>query len=159
MDNNLSNFSASQSGRRKRGWGPGWRDTPIDRLQLLRDAPSLPRFGEMGQWPNCHCEWGRSWRGKDEAGWNMWHAAQPQAIPLSEGHPRGWVTLLSLNSACLNPTYVPIPMAAYWLPPHLNLTVVLSIPAEMPSEPPSLEALGMRLSLCFISWYKLSFSP
>lgn len=35
MDNNLSNFSPLHSGRQKRGWGPGWRDT-IAGWQFLR---------------------------------------------------------------------------------------------------------------------------
>lgn len=158
MDNNLSNFSPLHSGRQKRGWGPGRRDT-IARRQFPRDASSLPRVGEIGQWPNCHEEWGRSRRGKDEAGRKMRHAAQPLVIPLLEGRPRSRVTLQRLNSASLNLTYIPTPVVSSWLPPHLNLTVVLSIPAEMPSETPCLEALGMRLSLCFITWSKLSLSP
>lgn len=150
MDNNLSNFSPLYSSKQKRGWGLHWRDLTAC-LQFLREAPSLPRFEKTGQWPKCHCEWGRSQIGKDEAGWNMTHAAQPQVITLSKGHPRSWVTLLNSNSTSLNPTYIPTPVVSYLLPPHLNLAVVLSIPAEMPSETPCSEALRMRLPLCFIT--------
>lgn len=148
MDNYLSNFSPLHSGKQKRRWGPHWRGMTAC-LQLLREAPSLPRFGKTGQWPKCHCKWRRSQTGKDEAGWNMRQAAQPQVITLSKSHLRSWVTLLNLNSACLNLTYISIPVVSYLLPPHLNLAVVFSIPAEMPSETPCLEALGMRLTVLY----------
>lgn len=47
MDNNLSNFSPLHSSKQKRGWRPHWRDMTAS-LQLLREAPSLPRFGKTG---------------------------------------------------------------------------------------------------------------
>lgn len=100
-------FSLALWYKQKRGLGPHWRDMTA-RLQLLREAPPLPRFGKTGQWPKCHCEWKRSQIGKDEAGWNMWQAVLPQVITLSKSHPRRWVTLLNLNSACLNLTYIPL---------------------------------------------------
>lgn len=150
MDNNLSNFSPLHPGKQKREWGPHWRDMTAC-LQFLREAPSLTRFGKIGQWPKCHCEWRRSQIGDEKSGWNMRQAAQPRVIPLSKSNPRSWVTLPNLNSACLNLTYIPAPVVSYLLSAHLNLAMVLSIPAEMPSETPCLEALGMRLTLCFIT--------
>lgn len=148
MDNNLSNFSPLHSGKQKRGWRPRWRDMTAC-LQLLWEAFHCQGLGKQDSGQHVPVHEGGLKLGRIRQAEICNIGAQPQVITLSKSNPRSWVTLLNLNSACLNLTYIPV--ASYLLPPHLNLAVVLSIPAEMPSETPCLEALGMRLTLCFIT--------